>query len=46
MRLLPMATSQILLLFAAVAVPVVPLVFGKYRLDDVVMNVVKGILHL
>ena len=46
MRLLPMAASQILLLFAAVAVPVVPLVFVKYRLDDVIMNVVKGILHL
>ena len=46
MRLLPMATSQILLLFAAVAVPVVPLVFVKYRLADVIMNVVKGILHL
>ncbi len=45
-RLLPMATFQILLLFAAVAVPVVPLVFVKYRLADVIMNVVKGILHL
>jgi hypothetical protein len=46
MRLLPMATSQIVLLFAAAAIPVVPLVLVRFRLDDIIMNVVKGILHL
>jgi hypothetical protein len=46
MRLLPMAASQIVLLFGAAAIPIVPLLLVRFRLDDIIMNVVKGILHL
>jgi hypothetical protein len=46
MRLLPIATSQVVLLFVTAAIPVVPLVLVRFRLADIIMNVVKGILHL